>query len=267
MMINRGVFRKPFWFSVHFIAIIAFVLLYLPLVTLVLGSFWVRGPEGLTWTTEWYGKLFQNEAILDSLSLSIFIATVSMVISSVIGTGAALALVRTKFPFRKGMDLLTHVPLIMPEIVMGLSLLIWFVFLRITLGSFSIILAHVTFSVSYVILTVKSRLQGFDQSLEEAARDLGATPLQVFFKVTLPLIWPGVLSGALMAFTLSFDDFLITFFTAGVGSETLPVRIYTMVRFGVSPELNALSTLMIATTLFVVFFFFRPSDQQAIRGI
>ncbi len=134
--------------------------------------------------------------------------------------------------------LLIHLPLIMPEIVLGLSLLIWFVLLGITLGTFSIILAHITFSVSYVIITVKARLDGFDYSLEEAAMDLGATRRQTFWKVTFPLIWPGVLSGALMAFTLSFDDFLITFFTAGAGSDTLPLKIYAMIKFGVSPEIT-----------------------------
>jgi spermidine/putrescine transport system permease protein len=148
--------------------------------------------------------------------------------------------------------------------VLGLSLLIWFVLLRITLGSFSIILAHITFSVSYVIITVKARLDGFDYSLEEAAQDLGASPWQTFWRVTFPLIWPGVLSGALMAFTLSFDDFLITFFTAGVGSDTLPLKIYAMIKFGVSPEINALSTLMLGATLVMILAFFRPSKNQIV---
>ena len=149
----------------------------------------------------------------------------------------------------------------MPEIVLGLSLLIWFVLLRFTLGTFSIILAHTTFSISYVIITVKARLHGFDQSLEEAAKDLGATPWKTFWKVTFPLIWPGILSGALIAFTLSFDDFLITYFTAGVGSDTLPLKVYAMIKFGVTPEINALSTIMLAATLFLVVVFFKPAKS------
>jgi spermidine/putrescine transport system permease protein len=181
-----------------------------------------------------------------------------MIGATLLGTSAALALIRTHFPGRKLFDALTYLPLIMPEIVLGLSLLIWFVLLKITLGTVSIILAHITFSVSYVIITVKSRLHGFDESLEEAARDLGATRWGTFWRITFPLIWPGVLSGALMAFTLSFDDFLITFFTAGVGSDTLPLKIYSMIKFGVTPEINALSTLILALTLVMVLLFFKP---------
>ena len=121
-----------------------------------------------------------------------------------------------------------------------------------TLGKFSILLAHITFSISYVVITVKARLAGFDRQLEEAAFDLGASPWQTFWRVTFPLLWPGILSGALMAFTLSFDDFMITFYTAGVGADTLPLKIYSMVKFGISPEISAISTLMLAMTLFVV---------------
>jgi spermidine/putrescine transport system permease protein len=150
----------------------------------------------------------------------------------------------------------------MPEIVLGLSLLIWFVLLKLTLGVLSIVLAHITFSVSYVMITVKARLHGFDEMLEEAARDLGATPWKTFWKVTFPLIWPGILSGALMAFTLSFDDFLITFFTAGVGSDTLPLKIYSMIKFGVSPEINALSTIMLGVTLLMVLLLFNPRNKN-----
>jgi spermidine/putrescine transport system permease protein len=182
--------------------------------------------------------------------------------ATLLGTSAALAITRTRFPGRKILDALTYVPLIMPEIVLGLSLLIWFVLLQLTLGVVSIVLAHITFCVSYVIITVKARLHGFDESLEEAALDLGATPWKTFWQVTFPLIWPGVLSGALMAFTLSFDDFLITFFTAGVGSDTLPLKIYSMIKFGVTPEINALSTIMLAVTLLMVLFLFNPRNKD-----
>jgi spermidine/putrescine transport system permease protein len=151
----------------------------------------------------------------------------------------------------------------MPEIVMGISLLIWFVMLRLTLGTVSIVLAHITFSTSYVVITVKARLDGFDEALIEAAHDLGANSWQTFWRITLPIIWPGILSGALMAFTLSFDDFLITFFTAGVGSDTLPLKIYSMIKFGVTPEINALSTVMLGVTLVLVSFLFKMTGKAS----
>jgi spermidine/putrescine transport system permease protein len=252
-------------FIARLVTVFAFLLLYVPLVALVIYSF--LGPEAgpgtpLIWTLEWYRKILDNRLVLDAFNVSLYVGLWTTLASTLLGTMAALAIERMKFPGRKGFDALTHVPLIMPEIVLGLALLIWFVVLRITLGTFSIILAHVTFSVSYVIITVKARLAGFDDSLEEAARDLGASPWQTFWRVTFPLIWPGILSGALMAFTLSFDDFLITFFTAGVGSDTLPLKIYAMIKFGVSPEINALSTLMLVATLVLVVVFFKPSKTK-----
>lgn len=243
------------------ITVFAFLLLYVPLVTLVVGSFLAPELDGGGWTLEWYRKVFYNGDILKALSMSFWVGAWSTLISTIVGTAAALALERNRFPGRRWLDALTHVPLIMPEIVLGLSLLIWFVLLRITLGSLSIVLAHVTFTVSYVIITVRARLKGFDRSLEEAGRDLGATPWRAFWRITFPLIRPGILSGALIAFTLSFDDFLITFFTAGVDSDTLPVRIYSMIKFGVSPEINALSTLMLTATVLVVSVSFRRSPR------
>jgi spermidine/putrescine transport system permease protein len=244
-------------FSVAITAVV-FTILYLPLVAMVVYSF--RGPPGTppNWSLEWYGKALTNSAVLDALQISCAVGLSSALVSSVLGTAAALALARGTFPGRKTLDAVSHLSLIMPDIVMGLSLLIWFVFLRITLGAASIVLAHVTFSLSYVILTVRARLEGFDRSLEEAARDLGASPWQTFVHVTFPLIWPGVLSGALLSFTLSFDDFLVAFFTAGPGSDTLPLRIYAMIKYGVTPEINALSTVMLAATLALVLAFFRP---------
>ncbi|MGK5082891.1 ABC transporter permease [Bdellovibrionota bacterium FG-1] len=247
------------------ITVFAFLLLYVPLMALVAYSFLgpVDGPgSAQVWTLQWYRKILTNRLVLDSFNMSLYVGMWSTLVSTGIGTMAALAIERMRFPGRRLFDGLTHVPLIMPEIVLGLALLIWFVVLRITLGAFSIILAHVTFSVSYVIITVKSRLQGFDDSLEEAAHDLGASPWQTFWSVTFPLILPGILSGALMAFTLSFDDFLITFFTAGVGSDTLPLKIYAMIKFGVTPEINALSTLMLGATLILVGVFFKPKRYQ-----
>lgn len=246
------------------VAVLAFALLYVPLLLLLAGSLVVQSPEGhWSLTLQWYRNVLADSAILNALGNSLVIASANTVLATLLGTGAALALERSRFRGQKLFELGTQIPLIMPEIVMGLSLLIWFVFLRLTLGKVSVILAHVTFSLSYVIMSVRTRLHGFDLSLEDAARDLGATAWQTFRRVTLPLILPGIVAGAVMAFTLSFDDFLITFFTAGVGSETLPLRIYAMIRFGVSPELNALSGLLLGmTVVLVVFVFGRSAGRQ-----
>jgi len=256
--------RAPF--AAKFATVIAFLLLYIPLFTLVFYSFRTQttgNSETAGWTFEWYRRIFNNEAAMKALGMSLWVGLWCTVGSTLLGSSAALALDRYSFRGRNLIDAMIYVPLILPEIVLGLSLLIWFVLLRITLGSFSIILAHITFSVSYVIITVKSRLQNFDRTLEEAARDLGASPRQTFWKVTFPLIWPGIMSGALMAFTLSFDDFLITFFTAGVGSDTLPLKIYSMIKFGVTPEINALSTLLLGATLILVAVFFRAEAPES----
>lgn len=262
-----GAIRPPSPRSARLVTVGAFLLLYVPLISMVIYSF--IGPSAgpgspNTWTLEWYRRIANNLQVLEAFKMSLWVGVWSTLLSTVLGTSAALAIERYRFPGRRTFDAITHVPLIMPEIVLGLSMLIWFVLLRITLGAFSIILAHITFSVSYVIITVKARLDGFDYALEEAARDLGATPWQTFWRVTFPLIWPGVLSGALMAFTLSFDDFLITFFTAGVGSDTLPLKIYAMIKFGVSPEINALSTLMLGATLLLVVTFFKPEKSHLV---
>ena len=161
----------------------------------------------------------------------------------------------------------------MPEIVLGLSLLVWFGLLQkalsmlgieFSLGSFTLIIAHITFCLAYVVITVQARLQDFDRSLEEAALDLGATPWKTFWKITFPLIWPGILSGSLLAFTISFDDFIVSYFTTGVGSDPLPVKLYSMIRFGMSPSVNAISTLILLMTVAVVLFTFRPRKRSKI---
>lgn len=243
------------------LTVFGFFLLYIPLVVLVTYSFLSSASVGNSdrhWTLEWYVKVFSNRDIMQAVNMSVWIAIWSTLLSTFLGTLAALALERYDFSGKRFFDLLIHVPLILPEMVLGLALLIWFVFLNITLGAYSIILAHTTFSLSYVVITVRARLHGFDRSLEEAAQDLGATPWMSFCRVTFPLLWPGILSGALMAFTLSFDDFLMTFFTAGGDSDTLPIKIYAMVRHGVTPEVNALSTLLLAVTFLMVLLVFNP---------
>ena len=187
--------------------------------------------------------------MLQAAGNSLIIALVSSLVSTALGTMAGFALHRYK---SRVLQVLVLTPIAIPEILVGVSLLIFFVMLNLTLGMLSVTLAHIAFSMGFVAIVVRSRLSGMDESLTEAARDCGATPLQAFRRVTLPLIMPGVLAGALMAFTLSIDDFVITFFTAGANTSTLPLQIYSMIKIAVTPEVNAVSTLLMALTLFLI---------------
>ena len=248
-----------------FITAVTFVLLFLPLMCMIVESVWVpvegvSGPQ--EWSFKFYLKIMNDMIIYEALLYSLLISILSTLGSTVIGTMAALAIERVDFPGKKFFNSLTMLPLVMPELVMGLSLLLWFVFLKLTLGTLSIVLAHMTFCLSYVMIIVRTRLKNFDESLEEAARDLGANSIQVLLKVTLPLLAPGILAAALMAFTLSFDDFLITFYTAGVGQTTLPVKIYSMIKIGIGPEIHALATLLFLVTSFVIILVFRPNQLK-----
>lgn len=233
-------------------AVLVFCILYFPLGVLTLSSF-QGGPSMF----HWYGRAFTDPQLVQALWNSIVIGLCSMGIATILGVLCALGLRHKRFRGRVLFESLLNLPLVIPEIVMGLSLLVWFVFLNLTLGVFSVVLAHTTFSVSYVVLIVMARLKGMDPVLEEAAADLGATPWRIFWRVTFPLLIPAVVSGALLSFTLSFDDFLITFFTSGVSSETLPVRIYSMMRFGITPEINAVSSTVLFFTLLSVLIIFR----------
>ncbi|MEX1664827.1 ABC transporter permease [Zhongshania arctica] len=230
---------------------LVYLFLYLPLIVVVVFSFndsklnaeWV----GFTW--KWYQKLFANGDILHAAANSLIIASISALIATILGTLAGLAIYRFR---QKWLSALVLGPIAMPDILIGVSLLLMFILLNMTLGMTSIILAHVSFCIGFVALAVQSRLSGMDQSLIEAARDLGATPLQAFWLITLPLLKPGIIAGGMMAFTLSIDDFVITFFTAGVGSSTLPLEIYSMVKIAVTPEVNAVSTLLMLVTLILI---------------
>ena len=231
-------------------AIAVYLFLYLPLVIVVTYSFNDSrlNAEWVGFTLSWYRKLFANERMLTAAGNSLIIGVAAALVSTVLGTLAGLALHRYRL---KLLPVLIVAPVAIPEILMGVSLLVFFVLINLTLGMFSIILAHIAFCISFVAIVVRSRLAGMDESLTEAARDLGARPLQAFWLITLPLIAPGIVAGALMAFTLSIDDFVITFFT-GVGTQTLPIEIYTMVKVSVTPEVNAISTLLMLLTLFLI---------------
>ena len=234
------------------LAILAF--LYLPLLILSLYSF-NDSRINAVWTgftLKWYASLLQNDRVLEALENSLLIASITTVVTTVMGTLAALALHRYQYKCKFLINSLLYLPILIPEIVMGLSLLVLLSQTGIPLGKTTLIIAHITFCLSFVIITVGARLEGCRQDLEEAASDLYATPWQAFRYITFPMILPGVVAGALMAFTLSIDDFVISFFVAGPNSTTLPLYIYAMVKRGISPQINALSTCMMLVTVSLV---------------
>jgi len=228
-----------------FIGLVLFFL-YLPIIMVVVFSFNTSEMnivfEGFT--VKWYGTFFKNRTLMESLENTLIIAVASTVISVVIGTIGAVGLNKYEFKGRKILDILLYVPIVIPEIVLGVALLSIFSILDMNMGLFTIILGHVTFCIPFVVISVRARLAGFDKNLEEAAMDLGANHLKTFTRVTLPLIMPGVISGAVLSVSLSLDDIVISFFCSGPGSMTLPLKILDMVKHGVSPEVNALSTII-----------------------
>ena len=245
-----------FW--LWFASLLAYAFLYIPLVIVVIFSFndSKLNAEWVGFTTAWYRKLFSDEDMLRAALNSLSIACGAAAIATVLGTMAGLSMHRFK---PKLLPFLVFTPVAMPEILLGVSLLIFFLNsvspalgalgIDFGLGLTTVVIAHVTFCIGFVAIIVRARLAGMDESIFEAARDLGATPWQTFRLVTLPLIMPGVIAGALMAFTLSIDDFVITFFTSGIGTKTLPLEIYTMIKVAVTPEVNAVSALLMALTL------------------
>jgi spermidine/putrescine transport system permease protein len=245
--------KKPaLWLRIY--ALLAFAYIYFPILILIIFSFNTQ-KINVRWegfTLHWYGVLFNDQNVILATRNTLIIAFASTIVSTIIGTLAALALQRYRFPGYGAAESLLYVPVIIPEVVMGISLLAFFASIGMTLGLGTITLSHIAFNIPFVTLVVRARLHGFDKSIEEAAMDLGANELTTFWRVTLPTIMPGVLSGALLAFTLSLDDYVITYFTAGPGSTTLPLRIFSMVRFAVTPEVNALSTLWVLTVFIVL---------------
>ncbi|WP_370269296.1 ABC transporter permease [Nioella sp.] len=240
--------RRFSWFNATALTL-GFAFLYIPMIILVVYSF--NSSRLVTvwagFSTHWYGELFRDQAFLDAAWVTLRVAFVSSTLATVLGTMAAYVLVRGgRFFGRTLFSGMIYAPLVMPEVITGLSLLLLFISIGLDRGIFTIILAHTTFSMCYVSVVVSSRLVSFDRSLEEAALDLGCTPWDAFKSVTLPLIAPAVIAGWLLAFTLSLDDLVIASFTAGPSATTLPIKIFSSVRLGVSPEINALSTILIA---------------------
>ncbi|MHB2267003.1 ABC transporter permease [Aliihoeflea sp. PC F10.4] len=228
--------------------VFGFAFLYIPILILVIYSF--NASRLVTvwggFSTRWYVSLLSNQQLLDAAWVTLRVAFTSATIATVLGTMAAMALTRyTRFRGRILFTGMVFAPLVMPEVITGLSLLLLFVAIGLDRGFMTITLAHITFSMCFVAVVVQSRLLAFDRSLEEAAMDLGATPARTFFSVTLPVILPAIVAGWMLAFTLSLDDLVIASFTSGPGATTLPMRIYSQVRLGVTPEINAVSTILI----------------------
>jgi putrescine transport system permease protein len=259
--------RRLTWFNTTSLTL-GFAFLYLPMVILVIYSF--NSSKLVTvwagFSTKWYGELMRNEAFLDAAWVTIKVAVLSSTFATVLGTLAAYVLVRAgRFWGRTLFSGMIYAPLVMPEVITGLSLLLLFIGIGLDRGVMTIVLAHTTFSMCYVSVVVSSRLATFDMSLEEAALDLGSTPFEASRLVTLPIIAPAVISGWLLAFTLSLDDLVIASFTSGPSATTLPIKIFSAVRLGVSPEINALSTIMIAIVAIGVISASLISKRAAVR--
>lgn len=266
------------WLVAH--AALAFGFLYLPILVLVVYSF-NQSRFNAVWkgfTLDWYISLLQGGGslgllqreggglsgggIMPALQNSLVVAVVATLLATVLGTLLGIAMERFRFPGRPAVEALIYLPIIIPEITMGVSLLVFFTLVfrlvenltgwRLNLGLPTVIIGHVAFSISFVAVVVRARLVDLDPVLEEAAMDLGANEWKTLWRVTLPLLWPAIFSGALLAFTLSLDDFVVTFFTSGVGSTTLPLFVYGMIKFSVTPAINAISTLMLAASLVLV---------------
>ena len=230
--------------------LLVFAFLYVPIAIIIVYSFNATKSNvvfsGVT--LDWYTKLFNDEDVITAFVNSLTVAVISTAVSAIIGTVGAIGIQRQRFKGKSVINLLTFIPIVIPEIIMGISLLVFFSALQMDFGIFTLVLAHTTFCIPFVLINVKSRLAGFDLSMEEAAMDLGASKLTVFRTITLPLIFPAVISGAMLAFALSLDDVIINFFVSGPESTTLPIKIFSMLKFGLSPEINALCTIMLVTT-------------------
>ncbi len=233
---------------------IVLVFLFLPIFVLILFSF-NTSQLNITFegfTLKWYGELFKNTTLLLALKNTLIVAIVSTVVSTVIGTISAYGLYKYDFPLKKLVNKLLYIPVVIPEIVLGISLLAIYTVFKLELGMMTLILAHISFSIPFVIINVRNVLEQMDGNLILAANDLGASKLKTFLYITIPSLMPGILSGAELAFTLSLDDVVISYFTAGPGSNTLPLQIYSIIKTGVTPDVNALITLMLLVIFIVL---------------
>ena len=245
-------FDRPRFLRVY--TALFFVFMFLPILLVVVFSFNnQRSLQRFTgFSFEWYQRFFDNESLTGSLRASIEIATVTMLVGTFLGTLLAFGLVRARTRWVGGANILMLIPLVTPEIVAGVSALLLFTQLGLRLSLLTIMLAHITFSISYVTVVVRARLAALHPEVEQAAMDLGASRIQTVWLVVLPALWPAILASALLTFALSFDDFVLSFFTTGESPQPLPVRIWSAIRFGVTPTINAIGTLMLAISVFCI---------------
>lgn len=246
------------------ISVLTYLFLYVPIIILVLYSFTTDafGARLTGFTFTWYEQLWRDQRLMGATVNTLYVAFVSMIFSTIIGTMTALALERFRFRGRGAYDAFLYLPVVIPEIVMALSLLAFFSFafslirqltgIQLRNGLATVIISHIAFSISFVVIVVRASLRGFDRRMEEAAHDLGANGWQTFWRITFPLILPGIIGGGLLAFTISLDDFIISFFTTGPGTSLLPVEVYAQVKRAVTPKINAISTLMLAVSMTLV---------------
>jgi spermidine/putrescine transport system permease protein len=236
---------------------LVFAFLYIPILLLIIFSF-NSSRLNIRWegfSLKWYGALLDNNILLTAFKSSLIVASATTVLATLLGTIGAWMLYRYRFPFQRAIGLLIFIPMVMPEVLMGVSLLIEFVqLLKLPLGYVTLIIAHTTFCFPFVLVGIQARLQGLDPFLEEAALDLGATPAKAFRLVIVPYLMPSIIAGALMSFTLSLDEYIVSVFTAGSQSQTLPLKIYGMAKVGLNPQLNALSAIFVIATILLVLF-------------
>lgn len=247
--------KRPLGPSSYLYMALIYLFLYLP-IFMVIGYSFNTNDSNLVFegfTTKWYLSMFQDSSLMSSLILTLELALVSTLISVVLGTLAAIGMYRYDFRFKKTLNSLLYIPIVIPELVIGIASLATFTLLNISLSFWTLVIAHVTFCVPFVIITLRARIAGFDKSIEEAAMDLGANQFRTLKRVTIPMLMPGILSGALLSITLSLDDVIISYFVTGAGDTTLPIKVYGMARGKISTEVYALFTMMIfVTVLFYV---------------
>lgn len=235
-------------------ACLIYAFLYLPILVVIIFSFNTSEMnvkfEGFT--LSWYVRMLDNTDLMNAFKTTLIVAAASTALSVFIGTISAFGMFKFKFKGKSVIDSLLYIPIVIPEIVLGIALLAFFTAINMPMGLLTLIIAHVTFCVPFVVITVRARLSGYDMSIEEASMDLGANQWRTFRRVTLPIIAPGVASGAMLALTISLDDVIVSFFTSGPDDMTLPIKIFGMVRKGVSPDVNALSTVMILATILIM---------------
>ena len=245
--------------------VLIFIFLFLPIFVLILFSFNTSRLnivfEGFTF--QWYARLFENKALLEALFNTLLVAGISTVVSTVVGTISAYGLHKYSFRGKNIVNELLYIPVVIPEIVLGIALLSVYTLLKLELGMTTLILAHICFCIPFVIISVRSVLESLDSHIEEVASDLGASRFQTFTKIVIPMLMPGILSGAQLALTLSLDDVVISYFTAGPGANTLPLQVYSMIKTGITPDVNALITIMLA----IVFILLMISTVMQLRRL